>query len=93
MRQSEKDEKIMMEIYKRAYVAATPQADFEQLVANATLDEHNRKIIPYDDYELDDNVAKQIIEDVMKEFKVPKWKRQSYSMGYWLGCSPKSKIK
>jgi hypothetical protein len=87
----EKDDKILMEIYKRTYAVATPPADFDVLLANATLDEHNRKVIPYDDYELEEGVALQIINDVMKEFKVPKWKRQFFINTYWLGCSPKSK--
>lgn len=93
MRKSEKDEKILMEIYRRAYLASTPQVNFDDLVANATINEHNQKVIPFNDYELDDDIARQIIEDVMKEFKVPKWKRHSFSITYWLGCSPKSKIK
>jgi hypothetical protein len=80
-----------MEIYKRTYAVATPPADFNVLLANATLDEHNRKVIPYNDYELEEDVALQIINDVMKEFKVPKWKRQLFINTYRLGCSPKSK--
>jgi hypothetical protein len=87
----EKDDKILMEIYKRTYAVATPPADFDVLLANATLDEHNRKVIPYDDYELEEDVALQIINDVMKEFKVPKWKRQLFINTYRLGCSPKNK--
>ena len=86
-----KDEKILMEIYRRAYAAATPQANFDELVANATINEHNQKVIPFNDYELDDEVAKQIIEDVMKEFKVPKWKRRAFHNTYNLGCSPRIK--
>ena len=27
----------------------------------------------------------------MKEFKVPKWKRQAFHNAYNLGCSPKNK--
>ena len=87
----EKDDKILMEIYKRTYAVATPPADFDVLLANATLDEHNRKVIPYNDYELEEDVALQIINDVMKEFKVPKWKRQLFINTYRLGCSPKTK--
>jgi hypothetical protein len=88
---SNKEDKILREIYKRAYAAATPPADFDILIANATLDEYNRKVIPYNDYELEDGIAQQIIDDVMKEFKVAKWKRQLFNNTYWLGCSPKSK--
>ena len=88
---NDKDNKILMEIYKRTYAVATPPADFDVLLANATLDEHNRKVIPFNDYELEDDVAQQIIKDVMKEFKVPKWKRQAFHNAYNLGCSPKNK--
>ena len=88
-----KDIKIMFEIYRRAYVAATPSANFDELVANAKIDEHGMKLIPFNDYQLEDDIAKQIIEDVMKEFKVPKWKHKAFHNTYNLGCSPKSKTK
>jgi hypothetical protein len=86
-----KDIEIMIEIYRRAYAAATPSANFDELLANAEIDKDGRKLIPFNDYELEDDVAKQIIEDAMKEFKVPKWKRKQFTFTYWLGCSPKSK--
>ena len=59
----EKDDKILMEIYKRTYAVATPPADFDVLLANATLDEHNRKVIPYDDYELEEGEYFDILKD------------------------------
>ena len=87
----DKDDKILMEIYRRAYAAATPSANFDDLVTNAKIDEHGRKVIPFNDYELEDDIAQQIINNVMKEFKVPKWKRQAFHNAYNLGCSPRSK--
>ena len=83
------DINIMLEIYRRAYAAATPSANFDELLANAEIDKDGRKLIPFNDYQLKDDVAKQVIEDAMHEFKVPKWKRKQFSFTYWLGCSPK----
>jgi hypothetical protein len=84
-----KDINIMLEIYRRAYAVATPSANFDDLLANAEIDKDGRKLIPFNDYELKDEVAKQIIEDAMTEFKVPKWKHKQFSFTYRLGCSPK----
>jgi hypothetical protein len=34
-----------------------------------------------------------IFQDVMKEFKVPKWRRGAFHISFTLGCSPKTKLK
>jgi hypothetical protein len=87
-----KDEKILLEIYKRTYAASTPPADFEKLTEEATLNEFHQKIIPFMDYEIEDKVAESIMDGVLKEYKVPKYRHQIFKRTYWLGCSPKSKI-
>lgn len=84
---------ILNEIYRRAFAASTPQGDWDELLKNATTNDFGQKVIPFMDYELDDETAKKIIEDVMKEYRVPKWQRKSFALTYWLGCSPKTKMK
>jgi hypothetical protein len=86
-----KDEEILHELYRRSFAASEPKGDWDDLLANATIDEQGRKHIPYMDYECSEEDLKSIFEGVMKEFKVPKWKRQSYYFGFMLGCSPKTK--
>jgi hypothetical protein len=88
---SEKLEQCLLEMYRRAFAASTPPADFDQLVENATINSLGLKEIPYWNHECDDDVMRQITEDVMNEYKVPKRKRKPLFNAFWLGCSPKSK--
>lgn len=91
--QSDKEEQIFHELYRRSFAASEPKGDWDELLENATIDNKGRKNIPYLDYECEEEILKAIFEDVMKEFKVPKWKRQGFYFGFMLGCSPKTKSK
>lgn len=86
-----KEDKALYEIYRRAFEASTPKGDWDAMFENAELNEFGQKVIPFMDYELEDEVAKQIVADVLKEYKIPKWKHKMFFNTYWLGCSPKSK--
>jgi len=85
------DYEILLEIYRRVYAVSEPPADFDQLVANAEINELGQKVIKYLDYECDDDVMKQICEKTLDESKVKGWKRKQFFNSFWLGCSPKSK--
>ena len=85
------EDDVLIEIYRRAFAAATPKGDWDSLFEKAELNEFNQKVIPFMDYELEDTIAEQIIGDVLKEYKVPKWKHKMFFNTYWLGCSPKNK--
>jgi hypothetical protein len=91
MKRRNKDEEILNEMYRRAFSQSTPKGDWDQILENATLNSQGQKEIPFMDYECEDEIMKKIIDDVLKENKVPKWKRKSYEISFWLGCSPKSK--
>lgn len=93
MKREEKNEKIFGELYRRAYAQSEPSADWDELLANAPLNERGERVINYLDYEIDDDLLKSIFEDVMKEFKVRKYLRQGYYISFMLGCSPKSRFK
>lgn len=86
-----KDEKILLEIYRRMYKASTPSADFDQLMADAEINKWGQKEIRYMDYEIGLNDYEKIIEDTFKEFKVPVSRRKNFRVTVALGCSPKSK--
>ena len=88
-----KDEKILHEIYRRAFAASEPPGDWDKLLENATINEEGRKEIPYMDYECEHEVLESIFETVMKENKVPKWKKRAFYTSFMLVCSPKSKLK
>lgn len=86
-----KDTKVMLEIYRKAFAASTPIGDFDKLMSEAEINEFGQKTIPFMDYELDDDIAQKIINEVLKEYKVPKHKHQMFFTSYWFGCSPKNK--
>jgi len=87
-----KEAKIEYEIYRRLFAASTPPGDFDELVANATIDEKGQRHIPFMDYEISHNDMDAIIDAVMKEYKVKKSMRGVYKTRVYLGCSPKSKV-
>ena len=86
-----RDFEIMSEMYRRAYAASTPVGDFDAMVQNAPLNEFGQKVIPYLKYECEQEVMEQIIVDVLKEYKVPKSRRELFRNSFMLGCSPKTK--
>lgn len=88
-----KEEKVLYEIYRRIYAEATPKADFYELWKNAELNERGQRDIKFDQYEIDDELMSQIIESSLKEFKIPKNRRGSFSVAIYLGCSPRTKRK
>lgn len=87
-----KDERALWEYYRRAYKAATPSADFDELVANAKVVD-GRKEIDYMSYELEDEIQQQIAKDIFKEFRIPKFKQRAFNIEFHLGCGPKTKLK
>ena len=93
MKRESRDEKILHELYRRAFAASTPKGDFDLLLENATTNERGQKVIPFMDYECEAEVLEEILDSVLKEFKVPVRKRKSFEFGFYLGCSPKTKIK
>jgi hypothetical protein len=93
MKRQNKDEKILHELYRRAFAASTPQGDFDLLLENATINEFGEKVIPFMDYECEEEVLESIFNSAMKEFKVPVYRRKAFSFNFYLGCSPKTKRK
>jgi hypothetical protein len=86
-----KEEKVLYEIYRRIYAEATPKADFYKLWKNAELNERGQRDIKFDQYEINGDLMADIIDNSLKEFKIPKWRRGSFSVAIYLGCSPKTK--
>lgn len=88
------EDAAVLECYRRLYKAATPSANFDELMAKAYVDEYGMKHIPYNDYEIEDEYMTQIIEDVIKEYKIkPKLRQQAFRVTIHLGASPKTKLK
>ena len=93
MKKQHRDEKILHELYRRAFAASTPVGDFDRIFEEAENNESGQKIIPYWDYECEEEVLQNIFNSVMKEFKVPVPRRNAFSFHFYLGCSPKTKKK
>lgn len=86
----DKDQEILHEMYRRAFAASNPPADFDELLENAELDEYGRKKIPFLDHECSQQKMEEIFDSVIEEYKVPKNKIKAFNFGFWLGCSPKT---
>lgn len=74
--------------YRELYKEATPSADFDELVENATIAKDGRKVIDYNAYTLDRNKYQEIVEK--HEKKVPVRYRKGFHFEMWLGCGPKT---
>ena len=84
-------EKVILECYKELFANSTPSADFEELVANASLNEQGQKVIPFTDYEIEEEVFDKLVNRVLDKHKVNKLDRTKVMTHLYLGCSPKFK--
>lgn len=85
------EEKAIWECYRRLYKASTPSTDFDELVKNASINELGEKEIDFNSYEICEYQFSEIIQEVIKEYKIKKWRRQMFKNTITLGCSPKFK--
>lgn len=85
-----KIEKALLEAYVLAYKNATPSADFMQLMDNAKIDKDGRKIIDYDAYFCENEVLKEIVENIIRKYKLNEREIKILNFNFWLGCSPRS---
>jgi len=89
--QDKKIEDAMTSIYTELYAVSEPSVSWNYLVESAELNERGQKIIPYNDYLIDEEIYYEIVKRHLKELKVPKWRKEAVSRGILLGCSPKFK--
>lgn len=82
---------VMTSIYTELYAVSEPSVSWNYLLESAELNEQGLKIIPYNDYLIDQEVYEEIVKRHLKESKLPKWRREAVSRGILLGCSPKFK--
>ncbi len=82
----------MLEIYRELYLNASPSADFDELVANAELDEFGRKDIHFMNYEISQEKQEEIIEKHLKKSKLPLYTKKAIRIGILWGCSPRTKM-
>lgn len=87
----DKFDKAIWECYELIYTASTPSADFNELYANAKIDDNGRRVIDFMSYEIEEDVCNRIINDVCRKYKIPKYRIKSIKIAIMLGCSPKFK--
>lgn len=87
------DYEILLEIYRKVYAVSEPPADFDELVANAELNERGEKVIKFMEYECEEVVMQNIFDETMAKYKIKGRKQNQFSFSFWLGCSPKTKVK
>lgn len=106
------DDELVKDGYKALYAAATPPADFEQLVNEClkyidtegkvhytdsplTAEECRmrgwQKDIGYMDYELEEDLYTEIVENKIKEHKLKGLRAQAFRNTMYLGCGPNFK--
>ena len=83
-----KDEKIVLEIYQQMYEEASPKGDFKKMME---LGETKREGF-FNDYTLSIERQQEILNETMKKYKIPKWRRKAFNFEVLLGCSPSSKV-
>lgn len=82
---------VMTSIYTELYAVSEPSVSWNYLLESAELNEQGQKIIPYNDYQIDESLYNEIVNRHLKESKLPKWRKDVISRGILLGCSPKFK--
>ena len=86
-----KIQKIVWDIYRELYANSEPKADFDELVNSAEKNEEGQKIIPFENYFIDQEVMDEIIEKHLKNKRLTKLAKNSIRVNVYLGCSPVSK--
>jgi hypothetical protein len=87
------DYEILLEIYRKVYAVSEPPADFDELVANAELNERGEKVIKFLEYECEHDVMQAILDEAIAKYKIKGQRAKAFQFSFWLGCSPKTKAK
>ena len=90
MKQKKIDD-ALRDCYRELFAKSTPSGDFDLLVESAEINDRGQKVIPFMDYEIDEALFQQIIQDTIKKHKVPKHLHGQFSVAIHLGCSPRCK--
>lgn len=86
---------LVYDIYRELYKNATPKGDFDELVANALINDRGEKEIPFNDYEICSYKMEDIVDEMMKRKScgmiLKPHEKKSIRFQVYLGCSPKNK--
>ena len=79
---------ILFDIYRDLYKNSSPSADFDVLVETAELDEHGRKIIPYDKHFIDKDLSEEIVNKHISMNGLSDREASAIKIESCLGCAP-----
>lgn len=91
MIKNKKWDKIIHETYELLFKASEPSVDFNYLLENATINNRNEKVIPFNDYEIEEEIMHDITKSIIKKYKMNKYEERNFLVTIYLGCSPKYK--
>lgn len=80
---------IITECYRALYAASTPSANFDELVANAPIDDYGRKYIDYLAYEISEDKFDEIVDEIALKHRLKLYEKKSLQVTLCLGVSPK----
>jgi len=80
---------ICMNIYRQMFKESNPPADFDELMETGEAQTENF----FMKYYLSQEREAEIIDEICKENKVNKWKKEMIKNTVYLGCSPNSCLK
>jgi hypothetical protein len=89
MMAKKKLDEAVLDCYVRLYKSSVPSVDFNYLVKNAKINEQGEKEIPFEDYIIDFDVSMEIINEIIKEYKIDKDYEHPFKVTIYQGCSPK----
>jgi hypothetical protein len=84
---------LIEECYREMYRAATPSADYDKLLEEASTDEWGRKVIDYNSYYLDSEKFEEIANKYKSKMKMYKPEEHAFSLAVYLGSTPTSSKK
>jgi len=91
MRATKQEEKHILDCFRELYKKSTPSGDFDLLMENATFNERGEKEIPMNDYIIDRELFKEIVDKYKKKIKGPEYRKNAFSTTVYLGGSPSTK--
>jgi hypothetical protein len=86
-----KAQKIIWNIYKELYENSEPKVDFDELLNSAERNNEGQKIIPFENYFIEQELMDEIIEKHLKNKRLTKLAKNSIRVNVYLGVSPVSK--
>jgi len=91
MNATTKEQEAIRECYRKLYKASTPSADFDELINKAPIDENGQKVIDFMAHEICEHEFSQIVDEVIKKYKIKTRRVTPFKNSIYLGCSPKFK--